>query len=82
VTQSTQHDRQAAAELVGGTGLAVAAVARAGGSGRAGGRPAPPADLLISSDGVVVACMYGEHASDRWSVDELLGHAGRARRTG
>jgi hypothetical protein len=43
-----------------------------------GGRYGLPADLLIASDGVVVACHYGEHASDQWSVDELLGQARHA----
>jgi hypothetical protein len=43
-----------------------------------GGRYGLPADLLIAGDGAVVACHYGEHASDQWSVDELLGHAWRA----
>lgn len=31
-----------------------------------------PADFLIASDGHVLACKYGEHAYDQWSVDELL----------
>jgi peroxiredoxin len=31
-----------------------------------------PADLLIASDGRVVAVKYGAHAYDQWSVDELL----------
>ena len=31
-----------------------------------------PADFLIAPDGAVVACKYGEHADDQWSVDELL----------
>ena len=31
-----------------------------------------PADFLIGSDGVVLAAKYGKHASDQWSVDELL----------
>jgi peroxiredoxin len=31
-----------------------------------------PADLLIASDGRVVAVRYGAHAYDQWSVDELL----------
>ncbi|GGK63574.1 alkyl hydroperoxide reductase [Planomonospora parontospora subsp. parontospora] len=37
-----------------------------------GGRLGLPADFLIASDGRVVACKYGEHAYDQWSVDELL----------
>jgi peroxiredoxin len=48
---------------------------------RAGGSPAPrhgetvlglPADFLIRPDGRVCAVKYGRHASDHWSVDELL----------
>lgn len=31
-----------------------------------------PADFLIGSDGTVLACKYGAHADDQWSVDELL----------
>lgn len=31
-----------------------------------------PADFLIASDGQVVACKYGVHADDQWSVDEIL----------
>jgi peroxiredoxin len=31
-----------------------------------------PADLLIASDGRVMAVKYGTHAYDQWSVDELL----------
>lgn len=36
-----------------------------------------PADFLIASDGRVVACQYGAHADDQWSVDELLALARR-----
>lgn len=48
---------------------------------RGGGRPTPPrgetilglpADLLIEPDGRVRAAKYGRHASDQWSVDDLL----------
>lgn len=48
---------------------------------RAGGSPAPrhgdsalglPADFLIAPGGRVLAAKYGRHASDHWSVDELL----------
>lgn len=47
---------------------------------RLGGGPQPrgrkllglPADLLIASDGRVLAVRYGVHAADQWSVDELL----------
>lgn len=31
-----------------------------------------PADFLIAPDGRVIACKYGVHADDHWSVDELL----------
>jgi peroxiredoxin len=31
-----------------------------------------PADFLIGPDGLVLAARYGKHASDQWSVDELL----------
>jgi peroxiredoxin len=37
-----------------------------------GGRLGLPADILIDAAGQVVACRYGEHAYDQWSVDELL----------
>ncbi|MCV7074636.1 AhpC/TSA family protein [Mycobacterium szulgai] len=37
-----------------------------------GGRLGLPADFLIGSDGLVIACKYGTHADDQWSVDELL----------
>jgi peroxiredoxin len=37
-----------------------------------GGRWGLPADFLIASDGRVLACKYGSHAYDQWSVDELL----------
>ncbi|WP_055591485.1 peroxiredoxin-like family protein [Peterkaempfera griseoplana] len=37
-----------------------------------GGRLGLPGDFLIASDGRVIACKYGEHAYDQWSVDELL----------
>ena len=48
---------------------------------RAGGSPAPrhgdtalglPADFLIEPGGRVRAASYGRHASDHWTVDELL----------
>jgi peroxiredoxin len=48
---------------------------------RAGGSPSPargesalglPADFLIDPDGRIRAAKYGRHASDHWSVDELL----------
>jgi peroxiredoxin len=31
-----------------------------------------PADFLIAPEGRVVACKYGAHADDHWSVDEIL----------
>ncbi|WLQ15802.1 peroxiredoxin-like family protein [Hahella aquimaris] len=31
-----------------------------------------PADFLIAPDGAVVACKYGVHAYDQWSVDDVL----------
>lgn len=37
-----------------------------------GGRLGLPADFLIGRDGEVIACKYGEHAYDQWSVDEVL----------
>lgn len=37
-----------------------------------GGRYGLPGDFLIADDGRVIACKYGEHAYDQWSVDELL----------
>jgi peroxiredoxin len=37
-----------------------------------GGRFGLPADFLIDSSGVVVACKYGSHAYDQWSIDEIL----------
>lgn len=35
-----------------------------------------PADFLIEKDGRVLACKYGSHAYDQWTVDELLQLAG------
>lgn len=37
-----------------------------------GGRLGLPADFLIAPDGRVLACKYGRHVDDHWSVDELL----------
>jgi hypothetical protein len=37
-----------------------------------GGRFGLPADFLIAGDGRVLACKYGSHAYDQWSVDEIL----------
>lgn len=36
-----------------------------------------PADLLIGTDGKVIAVKYGKRVDDQWSVDELLGLARR-----
>ncbi|MQA05026.1 MAG: redoxin domain-containing protein [Streptosporangiales bacterium] len=36
-----------------------------------------PADVLIDTDGRVLASKYGVHANDQWSVDDLLAHAQR-----
>jgi peroxiredoxin len=37
-----------------------------------GGHLGLPADFLIDPAGRIVACKYGVHADDQWSVDELL----------
>ena len=37
-----------------------------------GGSLGLPADFLIGPDGILLACKYGAHAYDQWSVDELL----------
>jgi len=37
-----------------------------------GGRLGLPADILIDQHGTILACKYGSHADDQWSVDELL----------
>jgi hypothetical protein len=37
-----------------------------------GGSLGLPADFLIATDGRVLACKYGSHAFDQWSVDEIL----------
>jgi peroxiredoxin len=39
-----------------------------------GGKLGLPADFLIGKDGRILACKYGEHIYDQWSVDELLAH--------
>lgn len=38
----------------------------------AGGRYGLPADFLVTPDGRIEACKYGEHADDQWSVDDVL----------
>jgi alkyl-hydroperoxide reductase/thiol specific antioxidant family protein len=40
-----------------------------------GGKLGLPADFLIASDGRVLACKFGTHAYDQWSVDDLLAAA-------
>jgi peroxiredoxin len=40
------------------------------------GRLGLPADVLIDQAGRVIACKYGEHANDQWSVDDLLAIVG------
>lgn len=37
-----------------------------------GGRLGLPADFLIAPSGAILACKYGSHAYDQWSVDEIL----------
>jgi hypothetical protein len=50
---------------------------RQSGSGPAGyERLGLPADFLVAADGHVLACKYGVHAYDQWSVDDLLQLAG------
>jgi hypothetical protein len=44
-----------------------------------GGQLGLPADFLFDSRGRVVAVKYGLHASDQWSVDQLLEHAASTR---
>jgi AhpC/TSA antioxidant enzyme len=41
----------------------------------AGGQLGLPADFLVDPRGQVVAFKYGQHASDQWSVSQLLAHA-------
>ncbi|WP_144160598.1 peroxiredoxin-like family protein [Paraburkholderia sp. BCC1885] len=44
-----------------------------------GGKLGLPADFLIAEDGRVLACHYGEHIYDQWSVDDLLALSGKIR---
>lgn len=37
-----------------------------------GGSLGLPADFLIGPDGHIIACKYGIHADDQWSVDDVL----------
>lgn len=52
---------------------------RAPSSNPQGGRLGLPADFLIAPDGPrngrVLACKYGAHVDDQWSVDEVLAQA-------
>lgn len=41
-----------------------------------GGRLGRPADVLIASDGRVLACKYGAHVYDQWTIDEILALVG------
>ncbi|MBD8057165.1 AhpC/TSA family protein [Rhodococcus ruber] len=43
----------------------------------AGGHLGLPADFLIAPDGKILACKYGSHANDHWTVDQLLAEARR-----
>ena len=40
-----------------------------------GGRFGLPADFLIAPDGRVIACKYGAHVEDHWSLDDVLARA-------
>lgn len=58
-----------------GSGMILTGANRPPGLHQPGGRQGMPADFLVATDGRVIASKYGEHASDQWSVDELLAHA-------
>jgi AhpC/TSA family len=45
-----------------------------------GGRLGLPADFLIAPDGQTIACKYGAHVDDHWSVDDVLVQAAHYRR--
>jgi len=47
-----------------------------------GGKLGLPADFLIGTDGRILACKYGKHIYDQWSVDDLLSHARHSRIAG
>jgi hypothetical protein len=73
------HRRAMAAPLHPAAWAVVARGIRGGGSplpARGDGVLGLPADFLIASDGMLKAVKYGHHASDHWSVDELLRLAG------
>ena len=40
-----------------------------------------PADFLMESTGRVVACHYGNHADDQWSIDEVIALANHIRQS-
>ena len=61
--------------IVRGSALTLAGTYRRPATTQEGGRLGLPADFLIAPDGRVLAARYGTHASDQWSVDELLAHA-------
>ncbi len=42
-----------------------------------GGHMGLPAEFLIEPSGKIVACKYGVHANDQWSVDEILSFVDR-----
>jgi hypothetical protein len=44
-----------------------------------GGQLGLPADFLLDPRGRVLAVKYGQHASDQWSVSQLLEHAAATR---
>jgi AhpC/TSA family len=44
-----------------------------------GGKLGLPADFLIAEDGRILACKYGTHIYDQWSVDDLLAQAEQIR---
>jgi peroxiredoxin len=44
-----------------------------------GGKLGLPADFLIARDGRILACKYGAHIYDQWSVDDLLAQAAKIR---
>jgi peroxiredoxin len=44
-----------------------------------GGKLGLPADFLIASDGRILACKYGEHIYDQWSVADILAQAAKNR---
>ncbi|WP_213768709.1 peroxiredoxin-like family protein [Caballeronia sp. dw_19] len=44
-----------------------------------GGKLGLPADFLIARDGRILACKYGVHIYDQWSVHDLLTQVGKIR---